>query len=81
MTITVKIGDAKTRLSELIAKVEAGEEFIIARGDMPVARLSRIRRDNHVRAAIADIFAARAGQKATRTDELLNWRDEGRRVG
>ena len=80
MTIIVKIGDAKTRLSELIAKVEAGEEFIIARGDTPVARLSRVRRDNDVRAAIADILAARAGLKATKPEELLNWRDTGRRV-
>ena len=32
MTMTVKIGEAKTHLSELLAKVEAGEEVIIARG-------------------------------------------------
>jgi antitoxin (DNA-binding transcriptional repressor) of toxin-antitoxin stability system len=81
ITTTVNIGEAKTRLSELIAKVEAGEEFIIARGDVPVSRLSRIRRDNDVRAAIADIFAACAGQKATHPEELLRWRDEGRRIG
>jgi len=66
MTITVKIGDSKTRLSELVARVEEGEEFVIARGDSPVARLSRFRRDNDVRAAIADILAARAGQAPTR---------------
>ena len=33
MTITVKVGEAKTRLSELLAKVEAGEEVVIARGN------------------------------------------------
>jgi hypothetical protein len=32
---------------------EAGEEFIIARGDAPWARLGRIRRDNDVRAGRA----------------------------
>jgi len=31
---------AKTHLSQLIARVEAGEEVIIARGDKPVARLA-----------------------------------------
>ena len=40
MAITVNIGEAKTRLSELIALVEAGEEVVIARGNAPVARLA-----------------------------------------
>jgi prevent-host-death family protein len=35
----VKIHDAKTNLSKLIARVEAGEEIIIARDDKPVAKL------------------------------------------
>ena len=48
MTITVKVGEAKTHLSELLAKVEAGEEVVIARGNEPIARLSRIRRDGDI---------------------------------
>lgn len=35
----MKVHDAKTRLSALLAAVERGEEFVIARGDVPVARL------------------------------------------
>jgi prevent-host-death family protein len=35
----VTIHTAKTTLSRLIARAHAGEEVIIARGDMPVARL------------------------------------------
>jgi prevent-host-death family protein len=35
----VKIHEAKTNLSKLIAKVEAGEEIIICRGDVEVAKL------------------------------------------
>jgi prevent-host-death family protein len=35
----VNMHDAKTRLSELVAAAEAGQEVIIARGGMPVARL------------------------------------------
>ena len=37
MSITVKVGEAKTHLSNLLAKVEAGEEVIIARGNAPIA--------------------------------------------
>jgi prevent-host-death family protein len=35
----VTIHYAKTHLSKLLAKVEQGEEVIIARGDKPVAKL------------------------------------------
>jgi len=35
----VTIHAAKTHLSQLIARVEAGEEIVIARGDKPVAKL------------------------------------------
>ena len=34
---------AKTQLSRLIERAEAGEEVIIARGSSPVARLTRLR--------------------------------------
>ena len=36
---TVTIHDAKTNLSRLIARVEAGEEIIVARGANPVAKI------------------------------------------
>jgi prevent-host-death family protein len=36
---TVTIHVAKTRLSQLLARVEAGEEITLARGKHPVARL------------------------------------------
>jgi len=39
---TVTIQDAKTNLSKLLARVEAGEEIVIARGRTPVARLTPI---------------------------------------
>jgi prevent-host-death family protein len=35
----VNMHDAKTRLSELVAAAEGGEEVIIARGGTPVVRL------------------------------------------
>ena len=36
---SVKIHEAKTHLSRLLAAVEAGEEITITRGDVPVAKL------------------------------------------
>jgi len=36
---TVTVHAAKTNLSKLIKRVEAGEEIVIARGDRPVVRL------------------------------------------
>lgn len=35
----VNVHEAKTRLSELLARVERGEEIVIARGGSPIARL------------------------------------------
>jgi prevent-host-death family protein len=39
VTTTVNVYEAKTRLSALLALVEAGEEVIIARNGRPIARL------------------------------------------
>lgn len=39
MRRTVKVQEAKTQLSAILADVERGEEVVIARGDTPVARL------------------------------------------
>jgi len=39
MDETVSIHVAKTNLSKLIARAEAGEEIVIARGRKPVAKL------------------------------------------
>jgi antitoxin (DNA-binding transcriptional repressor) of toxin-antitoxin stability system len=35
----IMIHEAKTTLSRLLARVEAGEEIILARGKLPVAKL------------------------------------------
>lgn len=36
---TMNVQDAKTNLSRLLARVEAGEEIVITRSDRPVAKL------------------------------------------
>jgi prevent-host-death family protein len=79
MTITVKVGEAKTHLSDLLARVEAGEEIIIARGDVPVAKLTRIEKANDLAAILAEARAARLRAKSVTRNELLAWRREGAR--
>jgi prevent-host-death family protein len=44
MTNIVKLYDAKTHLSDLVERAARGEEFIIAKGDEPKARLVPIAR-------------------------------------
>lgn len=80
MTITVKVGEAKTHLSDLLAKVEAGEDVIIARGNAPVARLSRIRHAQETDSMIQQIKAARLNRSKTTAEEIRAWRDADRHV-
>jgi prevent-host-death family protein len=47
--IEVNIHEAKTQLSRLIAKVEQGEEVVIARAGEPVAKLVRADRSTRAR--------------------------------
>lgn len=39
MSATVNVYEAKSHFSQLLARVEAGEEIVIARNGRPVARL------------------------------------------
>ncbi|NRP21256.1 putative antitoxin VapB49 [Ensifer adhaerens] len=79
MSVTVKVAEAKAHLSELLARVEAGEEVIISRGNDPVARLSRVKKDNELSALIAEVRAARMRAKPVSNDEILDWKREGQR--
>jgi len=76
---TVKVSEAKTHLSELLARVEAGEEVIIARGNDPIARLSRLAMETDWQLLLSEVRASRAKVAAVTHDEILSWRDEGRR--
>lgn len=79
MTITVKIGHAKTHLSDLLQKAEAGEDVVIARGDNPVARLVPVRRDEAANSVVDEIIASRTGNRPASEVEIRAWRDAGRR--
>lgn len=80
MPVQVNVGEAKTHLSELLARVEAGEEVIIARGNQPVARLIALDKQGRTRGAIAALRALRAQKRKgppVTVEEILAWRHEG----
>lgn len=85
---SIGLFEAKTHLSELIARAERGEEVIITRHNKPVAKLVPINevpadlvaRRRRALAELQDIgrrMAARGGPITI--EEILQWRDEGRR--
>jgi prevent-host-death family protein len=47
--VTVTVHVAKTTLSQLLARVEAGEEIVLARGKVPIAKLMPIRQRRKTR--------------------------------
>ena len=73
----VKVQYAKTPLSALLAAVERGEEFVIARGDHPAARLIPIeprqsRELGFVAYSVPDDFL-----EALPDEELAAWEGNG----
>jgi prevent-host-death family protein len=61
MTTTVNIHEAKSQLSRLLVRVQAGEEIIIAKAGKPQARLIPMRvqterRPGIARGAVTDAF-------------------------
>ena len=79
MSITVEIGDAAGLLPDLLAKVEAGEEVILARGENPVIRMSKVDPKTQVRAAIEAMREIRRKLPKTTIEEIVAWKDEDSR--
>ena len=81
MTITVGAFEAKTKLSELLDKVEAGEEVVITRRGKEVARLvaSVADRGDRSRVMAAEIMAIsnQAGAHLRKTGIVANALDHG----
>jgi antitoxin (DNA-binding transcriptional repressor) of toxin-antitoxin stability system len=77
VTLTVRVGEATANLPDLLARVEAGVEIIITRGDEPIARLTRIERTNDLAAVLAEARAARRRAKSVSREDILAWRREG----
>jgi prevent-host-death family protein len=89
-TQTMGLFEAKTHLSELVARVEAGDEIVITRHNRPVAKivpfagagvsadLLERRRKALARMQAIGAEVAAKGQPITQ-DEIIEWIREGRR--
>ncbi len=64
----VNVGQAKTDLSGLLARVEAGEDVEIARNGVPVARLVKVERPPSPGARFMAARGSLAGQIAIADD-------------
>ena len=80
-TQTIGLFEAKTHLSELVARAEQGEEVIITRHNRPVARIvpfvASEREPAARRAALKALLKSAAGRRLCMDWKAL--RDEGRR--
>jgi prevent-host-death family protein len=80
-TDTVGAFEAKTKLGQLLDRVEHGEVIIITRHDVPVARLVPFERDVdrvRVRAAIDRLSRFKSGVKLPTGMTIKDLIDEGR---
>ena len=71
---TVNVHEAKTHLSRLLRRVEAGEEILISRAGVPIARLSRFHRSAPPRRGGQWRGLVRIGEDF---DDPLPWSVEG----
>ena len=78
---TVQASAAKTHLLELLDEVERGGTVVITRHGKPIARLvpDETQRQQDIDQAIAEIKAIRRRNKPVTVEEILAWRDEGRK--
>ena len=86
-TPSVGLFEAKTHLSELVARAEQGEEVIITRHNRPVAKIVPIAEAQQFdragrQAAVAKLEALREGLRERHgtltTAEIVSWVREGR---
>ncbi len=50
----ISVADTKAHLSELLARIECGEEIVISRRGKPVARLSPVQQPRKAVTSLAD---------------------------
>lgn len=77
MTITVNIGDAD--LNELLAKVEAGEDVVLARNGVPVAQLKSAPNLEARHKALEELLELRKKMPSITQEEIAEWKAIGRR--
>jgi prevent-host-death family protein len=77
----LSVSEAKAKFSELLDEVEQGETIVITRHGKVVAQLSpnEDMRRQKAREAIKGILELRKTAPRATVEEILQWRDEGRR--
>ena len=78
---TIGIFEAKTHLSEIIDNVTHGQEYLITRRGVSVARLSMFEKavnSHSTRQVVEELMKLRQGRRATQK-EIKGWINEGRR--
>jgi prevent-host-death family protein len=78
---TVEASDAQMNFLQLLDEVERGETIVVTRQGKPIARLMSEEdcRREVARRAIAEIKEARKSAPRVTIEEILAWRDEGRK--
>lgn len=76
--VTVNLAQAKAHLSELLDKVEGGEEVVITRHGRPIAHISPVARPKRPVRSLADFRAKMPAWRKSSTTLLREARDEER---
>ena len=73
MAITVNVQEAKTRLSELLGRVERGEDVVIARAGRPIAHLTPVEPVPHRQFGVMDLVVTDDFFLDLDEEELAAW--------
>ncbi len=78
----IQASEAKAKFAELLDQVERGDTIVITRHGKAIARIEPAGQEDMkaaARAAMKRIMEARKTAPSVTVEELLEWRDEGRR--
>ncbi|MGH9577176.1 MAG: type II toxin-antitoxin system Phd/YefM family antitoxin, partial [Terriglobales bacterium] len=71
------LAEAKAKLSEIVDKVEAGEEVVITRRGRPVAHMTSARKPLQRVQSLADLRANLPKARSSSAKQIRQLRDEG----
>jgi prevent-host-death family protein len=74
---TISVAEAKAHLSELLDRVEAGEEVVITRRGKAIARLSSVEPTREPLVSLADLRSSLPKVTKRSADIVRELRDEG----
>jgi prevent-host-death family protein len=74
---TVTLTEAKTHISHLLNRVEAGEEVIITRRGLPIARITPVEKPKQAVKCLAEFRSRMPRWRKSSAELLREMRDEG----